>query len=242
MTQAQQIERIPQQSGAIALTPMDIVDRALATGNVDAFTKAMDLYERWEKNQAAKEFNAAITAAKAEIKPVARNKSGHNNKRYADMAAVSNAVDSILSAHGLGYRYRSTQDDRIHVTCILFHRGGHSEETTLSGPADTSGNKNAIQAIGSTTTYLERYTLRLALGLAASDDDDGKAGGAGSTITDQQSDQINSLITETKTDINKFLKWAQAESVSDIKSSKFADALAFLNAKKANAKKTEPVS
>jgi hypothetical protein len=72
------------------------------------------------------------------------------------------------------------QTDRISVTCILSHRDGHSEETTLSGPPDASGNKNAIQAIGSTLTYLQRYSLVQALGLAAANDDDGRAAGKAS--------------------------------------------------------------
>ena len=52
---------------------------------------------------------------------------------------------------------------------------GHSEETTLKAPPDTSGSKNSIQAIGSTVTYLERYTLLAATGMAAAGmDNDGR--------------------------------------------------------------------
>jgi hypothetical protein len=41
----------------------------------------------------------------------------------------------------------------------------------------TSGaGKNSLQAIASTTTYLQRYTLKLALGLSVSHDDDGDEG------------------------------------------------------------------
>jgi ERF superfamily len=61
------------------------------------------------------------------------------------------------------------------VTCILTHQMGHSEETTLAGAPDNSGSKNSIQAIGSTVTYLERYTLLAATGLAAANgDNDGQ--------------------------------------------------------------------
>jgi hypothetical protein len=61
------------------------------------------------------------------------------------------------------------------VTCILTHEKGHSEETSLQGPPDTSGSKNSIQAVGSSVTYLCRYTLLAACGLAASEDTDGVA-------------------------------------------------------------------
>jgi len=158
------------------INPMQMVQQALASGaGIEVLTKLMDLQERWEKTQARKDFDEAIAAAKAQIKPVARNKKGHNDKRYADFAAYAREVDPILADHGLSYRFRTDQDDRIKVTCILSHKSGHSETNTLAGPADSSGSKNAIQAIGSTLTYLQRYTLTQALGLAASDDDDGRA-------------------------------------------------------------------
>ena len=55
---------------------------------------------------------------------------------------------------------------------------GHSEAVSIAGPLDDSGQKNGIQQIGSTITYLERYTLMAIMGLAAHDqDDDGIASG-----------------------------------------------------------------
>lgn len=159
-----------------AMTPMDMVQQAVTSGaGIEVLEKLLALQERWEANQGRKDFDEAIAAAKAEIKPVARNKKGHNDKRYADFAAYAREVDPVLAKYGLSYRFRTEQDDRIRVTCILSHRGGHSETNTLAGPADSSGSKNAIQAIGSTLTYLQRYTLTQALGLAASDDDDARS-------------------------------------------------------------------
>jgi hypothetical protein len=51
----------------------------------------------------------------------------------------------------------------------------------MSGPHDQSGNKNAIQAIASTVTYLERHTAVAITGVAVSDeeDDDGAGGASG---------------------------------------------------------------
>jgi hypothetical protein len=61
--------------------------------------------------------------------------------------------------------------------CIVEHRDGHSEDTSLTAQPDNSGKKNSIQAIGSTITYLQRYLLKLALGIAASKDDDANSAG-----------------------------------------------------------------
>jgi len=160
-------------------TPMEILRDAVDGGaDVATLEKLLLMQERWEAGQARKAFYEAKAAAKAEIPPIHKNREGHNGKRYADFFAFASTVDPILAKHGLSYSFRPSQPDNfIHLTCVLFHRAGHAEENTLKGPPDTSGNKNAVQAIGSTVTYLQRYTLGAALGLAATDDDDGRASG-----------------------------------------------------------------
>jgi hypothetical protein len=169
-----------------AVTPMDMIQQAVASGGgVDMVEKLMTLQERWEASQGRREFDQAIAAAKAEIPIIQKNRQAHNGK-YADFAAYARVVDPILSRHGLSYRFRSTQENGIRVTCILSHSAGHFEESTLVGPEDKSGSKNAIQAIGSTLTYLQRYTLIQALGLAASDDDDADVVGARKKMTSAQ--------------------------------------------------------
>lgn len=197
-------------------------------------TALMDLYERVTARQARQAFDLAISAAKAEIPVVEANRTGHNSKRYADMAAFARAVDPVLGKHGLSYRFRTVQADRIQVTCILSHREGHSEETTLSGPPDATGSKNAIQAIGSTLTYLQRYSLKQALGLAAADDDDGAKAETG-VITDAQRDELGALIEATGTDIAQFCGFMRVEALADIPAGQFGRAKAALEAKQRRA-------
>jgi hypothetical protein len=157
------------------LTPMQMAYQLITNGaDLGSVKEMLAMSRELAAEQARQAFDAAMSAAKSEITPVIKNATGHNSKKYADFAAIAKAVDPIISRHGLSYRFRTKQDERIHVTCILAHEGGHSEETTLAGPPDATGSKNAIQAIGSTLTYLQRYTLTHALGLAASDDDDAK--------------------------------------------------------------------
>jgi ERF superfamily len=252
MSKAQVIEHgestgiVPSQSLPVALTPIEILSRAVTNGSsVEVLEKLMGLQERWEKNQARKAFDEALSAAKAEIPVITKNRQvGFDAKkpgasridyRHEDLAEIARTVDPILSKHGLSYRWRTTSavNEPVTVTCIVSHRSGHSEENTLSAGRDDTGNKNSIQQVGSTITYLQRYTLKAALGLAASNDDDGRAAGAhDGPINDKQTDEITALITETKSDIARFLKWAGAESVSDIPASKFSDCVAMLKAKK----------
>lgn len=212
------------------LTPMQMIDRALSSNaNVETLTQLMNLQERWEANQARKAFDAAIAAAKAEIPPISRNATGHNSKRYADFSAIASVVDPILSKYGLSYRFKTTQTDKINVTCVLSHKEGHAEETTLSGGADTSGSKNAIQAIGSTLTYLQRYSLNAALGLSASNDDDGNASGGNGSVSDEQRIVLQDKIEEVGADIVKFCERWNIPSLSDFPQKKFDEAIQSLN-------------
>lgn len=228
-----QVAKIEPASTAVEITPMDMIERAVSSGaSIDTIEKLMGLQERWEKNQARKAFDAAVAEAKAEIRPVARTATGHNSKRYADFAAIARAVDPVLSKHGLSYRFRSEQSERINVTCVLSHRLGHSEQTTLSGPPDTTGNKNAVQAIGSTLTYLQRYSLMQALGLAASNDDDARTMDTGEVVMDDQIAALRKLIAEVAADEAKFCKYLKIATLADLPVSRFKDAVSALEAKR----------
>jgi hypothetical protein len=227
------VEKIEPQR-ALAVTPMDMLSRAVESGaGLDMVEKLMGLQERWETGQARKAFDKAIAAAKAKITPIQRNAKGHNEKRYADFAAIAKVVDPILSEHGLSYRFRTAQTERISVTCILSHEDGHSEETTLSGPADASGSKNAIQAIGSTLTYLQRYSLVQMLGLAASADDDGKSADSGEAITLEQVEELVALADEVGADKEAFCRYFKVGGFADITTKDFPRAVAALNKKRA---------
>jgi hypothetical protein len=206
---------------------------AVANGaSVETLERLMSLQERFEAGQARKAFDAAISAAKAEIPAIVRNATGHNSKRYADFSAIATVVDPILSKHGLSYRFRTTQTDKVNVTCVLSHKEGHSEETTLSGAPDASGSKNAIQAIGSALTYLQRYSLNAALGLASTNDDDGRGAGAvAKTITEDQAIQIRELIEAVGADMQRFLAIGKIQRLEDMLAADFDAAVAMLKRK-----------
>jgi len=180
-----EIVQFDRPTEAAILTPLAMIDRALASGaSVEVLEKLMALQERYDANMARKAFDNAVAAAKGEIGPIVKDREvdftsakGRTSYRHESLAAIAKIVGPALDRQGLSYRYRATQDGgRVTVTCVLAHRDGYSEETTLAAGNDSSGNKNDIQAIGSATTYLQRYTLKLALGLATTDqDDDGAA-------------------------------------------------------------------
>jgi hypothetical protein len=218
------------------MTPVQMAYQLIQSGaNFESVKEMLALSKELAADTAKRAFDEAVAAAKAAIPTIAKNAKGHNEKRYANFAAYAAVVDPILGAHGLNYRFRTEQADKITVTCILSHKGGHSEENRLSGPADSSGSKNAIQAIGSTLTYLQRYTLIQALGLAAGEDDDG--GKAEQTVDDipinaDQAAHIRSLIEQTGTDIAKFCNYLKIEAIPDLLTSQYPRAVQSLEKKR----------
>lgn len=229
-----------------ALTPMQMINSALERGaSLDMVQHLMALSERWEDNQARKAFDEAISAAKAEIQPILKNREvdftstkGRTNYRHEDLAQIARQVDPILSKFGLSYRFRTSNalNEPVRVTCIISHRLGHSEENTLSGPRDESGNKNSLQAVGSAITYLQRYTLKAALGLAVAGDDDGRSGGSGPAITDEQVAEMRMALEAAGADVVAFCRWAKIDALADMRADKFAEAMSAIRAKGAQRK------
>ena len=168
-------------------TPPELL-RIAVSQNADLakLSQLMDLQERWERSEAKKAYVVAMNAFKANPPLITKNEIaefiGKNGEivewEYSTLDHIHDAVLSELSRHGISHRWIVEQPkaESVRVTCILTHRLGHSEQTTLEGPVDHSGSKNAIQAIGSSAKYLERYTLMAATGLAdKSPDTDGLA-------------------------------------------------------------------
>ncbi len=230
-------------------TPMAMLDAALERGADPAtLDKLLDLHERLEHSRARRAFEVSMAAARAEIPPIKRNRRAaavggtRRGYRHEDLGEIARTINPILARQGLSYRFRtsSVPNEPVSVTCIVSHHMGHYEENSLQGPRDDSGDKNGIQAIGSTITYLQRYTLKAALGLAAAHDDDGASSGIGSALaegaddplTDEQLEQLTSLLDEAGADSRKFCVYLGIDSLGALRQSRLKDAVAALKAKR----------
>ena len=220
-----------------AVTPLTLIGTALERGaDSDVLAQLIGLHERSRADDARRAFEAAITAAKAELPVIAKTQIasiGLKHYRHEDLAEIARTISPILGRHGLAYRFRShSSGEIVTLTCVIVHRDGHSEEVSLSAAADHSGEKNAIQAVGSTLTYLQRMTLKAALGLAAAEDDDGKAAASGQTITRQQVRELLTLIDEVGAEREALLRFFKIENFAELPARRFRQALVMLNARK----------
>jgi hypothetical protein len=167
-----------------APTPPELLRLAIEKGlDMAQLEKLMDMQERWEKKEAKKAFFEALSRFQAMVPVLKKNRTANINSQkgnysynFSDLGSITEQVKKPLRACGLSYRWEfSETGEKLKVTCLLSHKDGHIETTSMEAFKDDTGGKNNIQQKGSAHTYLERYTLIGALGLStAEDDNDGK--------------------------------------------------------------------
>lgn len=218
-----------------ASSPNEMIREAVKGGaDLEKLKGLLELQERWEANEARKAYHVAMSDFKAVPLKIEKDKKvsfGNTKYSHASLANVVETITSELSKHGLSASWRTKQNGTITVFCRITHVLGHCEETELSAAADSSGSKNPIQAIGSTVSYLQRYTLLAALGLATYDQDDDAKSVDVDTISSIELSNLTDLITATETDFGRFLKWLKVESLESLPKSEYTKALNALKAK-----------
>lgn len=173
------------QSGAPVAEVRALVELQIQMDNHKlAMRQHDDAREREMRAEAARNaYSVAMAAFKSEVTSVVRSKlitdGPLKNKKHADLFDVVGAATASLSSHGLSVSWETLEEqkDWIRIACRVKHVAGHSESVPFGGPVDTGPGRNAIQARKSTITYLERFTMLMALGLAEKDGDDDGAGG-----------------------------------------------------------------
>ena len=223
----------PKEVAAQPVSPNQLIAMAVESGaDVDKLEKLMELQERWDAKEAKKAFVEAMSRFQSTVPTLKKTKEGHNYS-YAPLGDIAEQIRQPLKECGLSYRFEMDHSSGVAVTCVVTHIDGHSEKSFMNAAPDTSGSKNAIQAIGSTVTYLQRYTLIGALGLTTADQDiDGRLDNiACDFITTEQELNIETLISDSSADRDKFLTYVRAESVEKITSPNYAKAITMLERK-----------
>lgn len=206
--------------------------------DVDKLERLLAMRERMEARQA----RIAYSIALADMQPLLpvvekRGRITINDKAdktkvlqstaYALWEDINEAIRPLLKEHGftLSFRTGVASDGKLMVTGILAHRAGHQEETTIALPHDSTGSKNAVQAVGSSTSYGKRYTAIDLLNLTFKGlDDDGKAAGAGDTLTDEQVQEIGLSLSANKIPVDKFLKVMKVDAITEIPAPRYEEA------------------
>jgi len=216
-------------------SPATLIEKAIAGGaNLEQLEKLMILKERYEANEARKAYHVAMAQFKSNPPKIDKDQTvKYKDVKYnhASLANVTEKINEALSKCGLSASWSTKQDGSVTVTCKITHAMGHSEETSLSAPADMTGSKNAIQAIGSTISYLERYTLLALTGLATYEQDDDAKDLDIKFIDEKQLNNIVDLLASLDVGQAKFCKFMKVEKLEDIPASDYQKAIVSLDAK-----------
>lgn len=159
--------------------------------DIEKLERLIALQRQRDEDLARQEFCEALSNFQGSLGPIGREDrvdAGRAGRRkYASLGTIFQAIREPMRKHGLSFRFRQQQvNGEISITCIVSHAMGHSEETSLSAAPDASGGKNPIQSMGSTVTYLQRYTLVAALGLTTVDDDDDGQHAAAPVVSEEE--------------------------------------------------------
>lgn len=182
-----------------------LVQQADGKIDVDKLEAFLKVQMQWEANEAKKAYVQAMSEFKVNPPEILKDKNvkyhtqkGDVDYNHATLHNVTTKINTELSKHGLTASWVTSQaNGSIKVTCKITHIMGHSEETCLSAAPDATGSKNPIQAIGSTVTYLQRYTLLALTGLATADqDDDGKEGAPETTKKPTKKEEQNAIVDQ----------------------------------------------
>lgn len=228
-------EAAPEASAIIA-----VIERAALNPSVDIdkMERLLQMQERIMDRNARAAYAAALAQMQPELPIIAerggiKDRSGSVQSRYALWEDVVGIITPILSKYGFALSFRTGNDgDKVSVTGVLSHRDGHSESTSLTLPVDTSGSKNAVQSVGSSTSYGKRYTTAALLNLRTGEtDDDGRAGGYQRIDASQVAD-LRALIQEVGADLPRLLQFWKIDKLEDINVTAYKDVVASVERKR----------
>lgn len=233
-------EHLPASEAAAIFS---MIERVASAPDVpiERVEQLFKLYTQMDAERARRSYHAAFSKMQPSLPVVERKGQGHNSK-YARFEDIVDAVRPVLAAHGFAMSFRTEEaSNKATVKCILSHSDGHSESTQYTFPYDPSGNKNAIQAIGSAFSYGQRYTMNALLGIATKGaDDDGKAAGnTAEPSTEDQRKTMNDLIKKTDSDIGWLCSHYSVETLDDMTKKQVEDCIGKLQSKLQHMKKQE---
>jgi hypothetical protein len=245
------VSQLPAQSEATAV--MSIIERAARDPSVDIdkLERLMKMQERMAESRAKVAFDAAMAEMQPKLPVIdrkglieVREKTSTGKRdgdiqqstKYALWEDINEAIRPILAAHGfsLTFRHGKTDAGLITVTGVLAHREGHRETDTITLQHDSTGSKNAVQAVGSSNSYGKRYTAINLLNITTrGQDDDGKAADGPETITDAQAKEISDKCKEVADGFDEsFCNYFGIKTIADLPAKEYQRALVAIGKKR----------
>lgn len=210
----QESDRVLQLIADAARDPA--VDPAKLSALFDLKERMMAKHAEIEANQAF----ARVCVAMPRITKSGKIDFGKGNKPipYAKWEDIHEAIKPIYEAEHFNLSYDTLPKEGGGLVTIakLRHDNGHLITSSFGVPLDTSGGKQNIQGMGSSSSYGIRYSTRNLFNLVFEGEDDDGVKGAQVYIEDSQVKQVSDLVAETKTNLTAFLQMIGHSSIDNI--------------------------
>ena len=210
--------------------------------DADKLEKLIQLKNQVDAVEAKKAFNDAMYLFHQDPPIIKKDKPVYGKDRskgpqyfHADFGDALRLIRPLLLKVGIVATWSSEPmgNGETRVTCMLRHKLGHEEMSTMSGTPETGGSKNAIQGVGSADSYLRRYTLLSVTGLVAEGEDNDGQGGQqlDGPISEEM---LAKLVEEAEArDVDKvaFCRRLKVNSLPEIKVSEYGKAIKLIQSK-----------
>lgn len=229
-------EDTPAPATLLSVIAMAATDPRVDVAKMQAL---LEMQRQIRADEARAEFNAAFARLQAKLPRIRKNKPVRfdGDKKaydYAPWEEIDRLIRPLYIAEGFSLSFDTqTTGSAVVTTAILLHEGGHERRT--QGPPlpieKVSRGMNSLQAGGSATSYGMRYAGKLAFNLIfEGEDDDGAKGGA-QPISAEQCADLQRLIRETSTNLDRFLNTFGISALPDLPAAAYPAAHNMLSTK-----------
>jgi hypothetical protein len=160
---------------------VEVIERAATNPQVDIdkMERLLQMHERIRAADAEAHFNAAMSAAQAEMGRISTDATNSQTRsEYATYGKLDRTLRPIYTRHGFALSFSTATTDRqdsVRVTCTVSN-GPHSRTYQIDMPADGKGAKGGdvmtkTHATGAAASYGMRYLLKMIFNVAIGEDD-----------------------------------------------------------------------
>ena len=218
VNQSQRSSLMPVVDENPSVAMMQIIANASTNPDIDVekMQAIMGMKNAHEDRESKKAFNIAMNECQKEIPYIlAGSVNQQTRSSYAKLDHINKIIVPIYTKHGLSFSFdtdKASRDDWFKTIATISHKDGHDKTISVELPIDNAGmtgkvNKTTMHGIASTHKYGQRYLTCMAFNIATGDDTDAvEPPEPIELISEEQHNEIHSLITESSKTVEQCLK------------------------------------
>ncbi len=209
--------------------------------DVQKFSALLDLQNKHQAAVREREFHDSLSKIQTAIPQIDQNGlidygAGKGKISFAKLEDIDAVIKPIYTGEGFSVSFDSkpTVDGKMIEVTGLFSAHGHKETRSITIPPDNSGGKNGTQGIASSLAYAKRHLLKMFFNIVERGKDmDGAKLKDLAPITEEQALDVLSALTETGSDVARFLKTFKIAKVAELNAGQMTEVWALIDRKRA---------